>query len=397
MELIIVKNKNFITYVFLGTIFFMMIMYPVMFGLIHLGTVKPSFSNFYSVQKEEGNTLDILNAKITNLKNNINTKLTNYLFLYSEINQYYPNLKNKLNFYKKNDFKPMGTNSDGEYTFYSNDGYYILETNQNDLYIEESLDKSIDFWNDLSTKTDLYIYLPSRYEFRNFGNTYSLRNLSKTKEEFINSLNSNIVVKELEIEDDKEYQEKFYHTDHHWNAYGALDGYYDIASMLNINANNYEVVKTDVIYHGSIAKMVADNKLNDYFTYINTGLDIKANINGKAPDNNFKPMKIKENKGTYYDQYVGYYNGLYEEVVYTYGNGLDNLLIIGDSYAWQIDYILASHFNKTYVLNPKYVENIDLDKYLQENNITKTLVLMETQTTLFDNYEYHYIDHLGGN
>ena len=39
---------------------------------------------------------------------------------------------------------------------------------------------------------------------------------------------------------------------------------------------------------------------------------------------------------------------------------------------------------------------MNLKNYLQENNITKVLVLMETQTTIFDNYDYGYVASLGG-
>ena len=38
----------------------------------------------------------------------------------------------------------------------------------------------------------------------------------------------------------------------------------------------------------------------------------------------------------------------------------------------------------------------EINEYITKNNITKTLVLMETQTTMFDNYNYGYVEKLGG-
>ncbi len=387
------KNKNFITYFFIIVIFGFFLMYPVMFFMIQKGIIKPVYNNIYTVLKPEGNLIERINVKFTNLKNNINTKLSNYLFLYSEVNSYYPMLKNKINF-SNNEFSSLGTNSDGEFIFLNKDNFYILQTNQNDEYINRKMDEAISFYNDLSKVTQLYIYLPSRYEFQEFNNAYNIRNMNEIKNNFLHQLD-NVTIRELFVKDKEAYQHMFYRTDHHWNSYGAYQGYLDICEMLNLNCPSYDIVLTDMAYHGSIGKMVADKKISDKFMYIDEDTKITALVEGKQADANFKPRKIKEDKGIFYDQYVGYYNGLYSEVIYN-GSGDENLLILGDSYAWQIDYLIANEYNKTYVLNPKYVEKLDIYKYIKDNNITKVLVLMESQTTIFDNYDYGYIAKLGG-
>ncbi len=387
------KNKNFITYFFIGVLFLFLVMYPVMFVLIQKGIITPEFSNIYTVISEEGNILTKLNNKTTNIKNNINNKLSNYLFLYSEVNGSYRPLKNSFNLYN-NEFKSLGTNSDGEYIFQNKDGFYILQTNQNDDYINSKMNENILFYNNLGKIVDLYIYLPSRYEFQDFNDAVTIRNMADLKQEFLAKLD-NVTVGELKVKERDEYQKLFYHTDHHWNAYGALQGYNDICQMLNLDCEVYQAVTSDILYRGSIGKMVADAKTTDYFTFIDEDITLKATVEGAASPTNFKPRKIKTDKGLFYDQYVGYYNGLYSEVTYE-GTGEDNLFILGDSYAWQIDYLLAQNFAKTYVLNPKYIEKMNLKNYLQENNITKVLVLMETQTTIFDNYDYGYVASLGG-
>ena len=72
----------------------------------------------------------------------------------------------------------------------------------------------------------------------------------------------------------------------------------------------------------------------------------------------------------------------------------ENLLIVGDSYTWQIDYLLAQHFNKTYVINLRYDEfkdNVfDLSSYVKNNNISKVLFLYDGGSTLFDQYNYNF-------
>ena len=83
-------------------------------------------------------------------------------------------------------------------------------------------------------------------------------------------------------------------------------------------------------------------------------------------------------------------------VYYNNIDGEDNLLIIGDSYSWQLDYILAQSFKKTITLNPRYIEKIDYKSFLEEEGIDKVLILMETPTTLFDQYDYKIVEKLGG-
>lgn len=383
------SNKGLII-VFIVVIFGFLILYPVSVVLINKGIIKPNLSNFYEPVTGTG-IIGQYNAKTKNIKSNINTKLTNYLFGYSEINQAYVNLKNIFNVSYLDNFKAMGTNSDGEYIFKNTDkDYYVLLTDKNSIFIEDGIKKTSEFYNKLSKYANLYIYLPSRYEYYDF-NTISLLDMKSYKDKFINSLDSSIKVDELKINNEEEYTKLFYKTDHHWNAYGALAGYKDIANMMGIDSYDLTASVSDTKYRGSIAKATLDANTYDYFTYINIPLRVDALVDGTT-NSKFKPMVIKDTKNIYYDYYVGYYDGLFSEVKYQFGCacGNNNLLIIGDSYSWMIDYIIANNFDYTYVLNPKLAKKMDMVKYIQDNNIKTILVLNETQTTVFDGFEYDY-------
>ena len=100
-------------------------------------------------------------------------------------------------------------------------------------------------------------------------------------------------------------------------------------------------------------------------------------------------MKIEENSNPFYDYFVVYYNGQYDEIIYENNSNYNrNLLIICDSLAWQIDYLLANNFDKTYVVNMKYGKwtknDLDLSSYIKDNNITHILFLRETKNITFD-------------
>ena len=373
------KNNKITTIVFIIILFGFMLFYPISFVLINKGIIKPYISNYYDIVDGNG-IIGKYNAKVTNIKNNINTKLTNYLIGYSTINQYYHSLKNTLSFGNNNGFKVLGTNSDGEYIFKNND-YYVLLTDKNSKYIEDRIDNNISFYNELSKLTDLYIYLPNRYEFQSINNINSIKDMNKYKNYFLENINSNIKVFSFEVNNIQEYNNYFYKTDHHWNAYGALKGYQNITNMMNIEPLKMDAVKSDIKYRGAIAEAVFDINTYDYFTYIDS----------------FKPLVLTINYKPYFDYYIDYYDGLYKEIIYDNNSNTnnENLLILGDSYSWSIDYIIATSFNKTYVINPKLCDKMNLKEYIQNNNINKVLILQETQTTIFDKYGYNFVEKVG--
>ena len=98
----------------------------------------------------------------------------------------------------------------------------------------------------------------------------------------------------------------------------------------------------------------------------------------------------------YYDYFTHYFDGRYDKVIYDFEqSNKENLLIMSDSYAWSIDYLIASSFNKTHVINLRYGElkdnSFNLSKYIEDNNISKVLFLYEGEAIIFDQYNYNFI------
>ena len=168
--------------------------------------------------------------------------------------------------------------------------------------------------------------------------------------------------------------------------------------MFDITDNNtYKIAeKKERKYYGSMAKTALNDIIYDYISDINYNPTYKVIVNDKMPEEIFKPREIRLDRDyKYYDYYVSYFNGQYGKVVYDFNNASkENLLIVGDSYTWQIDYLLAQHFNKTHVINLRYDEfkdNVfDLSSYVKNNNISKVLFLYDGGSTLFDQYNYNF-------
>lgn len=389
------KKDKYLTVAFLVIIFGIFLAIPCNFLLNKLGFISINHDNFTTYQKKtENNIVDKLNNKIGSIENSIENKFTNYFPFYNDLNEIYQNI----NFYGNSliyDDIPVRTNSDGEYIFYNKkDEFYYLKGKYTHEELNDRLNIQLNFFNNLSDKVSLYIYLPTRYEFTTLAND----NLNSYVADFVTGLNKNVHVKVMNIDSVDDYKNKFYKTDHHWNINGALNGYYDILDMFDITDNNtYKIVeKKERKYYGSLAKTALNDIIYDYISDINYNPTYKVIVNDTMPEEIFKPREIRLDRDyKYYDYYVSYFNGQYGKVVYDFNNASkENLLIVGDSYTWQIDYLLAQHFNKTHVINLRYDEfkdNVfDLSSYVKNNNISKVLFLYDGGSTLFDQYNYNF-------
>jgi hypothetical protein len=169
--------------------------------------------------------------------------------------------------------------------------------------------------------------------------------------------------------------------------------------MLNENnPKEYQegIIKNQKMY-GSYAKKAFDKSINDTFTYPNIELEEhKILINQKEKTEVvYKPKSTKKptTSNEFYDYYIKFYQGQYSEVIFDYNNApKKNLLIISDSYIWPIDEVVASHFNKTHLINlryPPYDKNkFDYKEYIKNNNIDEVLFVYGMGTMVLDGNNY---------
>ena len=389
------KDKVF-NAVFCGIIGGVCLYIPVHFMLVHVGVVTKT-SNDNQVVFEpvaEKNIVDKVSNKVNAVKNRLENEVTNSFPFYNSLNGLYQNFNYYMNsfFYKE---IPLKTNSDSEYIFYDkkNDFYY-LENQYSKEELDKRLDTQVKMFNKLANlDIDMYLYFPTRYELTKLKDN----NLSSYVDSFKDKLSSKIKVANMDITSLEQYKNYFYKTDHHWNMNGALAGYYDIMSILGKTpVDNLEVVnKTERKFYGSMAKSVLNDKTYDYILDVDRTLDYDVLVNGKSASEVFKPRQIRLDRDyLYYDYYVQYFNGQYGEICYDYHKDKEeNLLILSDSYAWQIDYLIAASFNKTYVVNLRYdkwkKEDLNLEEYMKERNIKKVLFLYEGGSMMFDQYNYN--------
>ena len=390
------KRDKIFNAVFCGIIGGVCLYIPVHFMLEHVGVVTKT-SNDNQVAFEpvaEKNIVDKVSNKVNAVKNRLENEVTNSFPFYNSLNGLYQNANYYMNklVYKE---VPLKTNSDNEYIFYNKENdFYYLENQYSKDELDKRLDMQVKMFNKLANlDIDMYLYFPTRYELTKLKDN----NLSSYVDSFKDKLSSKIKVANMDITSLEQYKNYFYKTDHHWNMNGALAGYYDIMNILGkAPVDNLEVVnKMERKFYGSMAKSVLNNKTYDYILDIDKKLDYDVLVNGKQASEVFKPRQIRLDRDyLYYDYYVQYFNGQYGEICYDYHKDKEeNLLILSDSYAWQIDYLIASSFNKTYVVNLRYdkwkKEDLNLEEYMKERNIKKVLFLYEGGSMMFDQYNYN--------
>ena len=390
------KRDKIFNAIFCGIIGGVCLYIPVHFMLVHIGVVTKT-SNDNQVVFEpisEKNIGDKLSNKVNAIKTRLENEITNSFPFYNSLNGLYQNFNYCMNsfFYKE---VPLKTNSDNEYIFYNKENdFYYLENQYSKDELDKRLDMQVAMFNKLANlDIDMYLYFPTRYELTKLKDN----NLNSYVDIFKDKLSSKIKVANMDITSLEQYKNYFYKTDHHWNMNGALAGYYDIMDILGkVPVDNLEVVnKRERKFYGSMAKSVLNNKTYDYILDVDKKLDYDVLVNGKQASELFKPRQIRLDRDyLYYDYYVQYFNGQYGEICYDYHKDKEeNLLILSDSYAWQIDYLIASSFNKTYVVNLRYdkwkKEDLNLEEYMKERNIKKVLFLYEGGSMMFDQYNYN--------
>ena len=97
--------------------------------------------------------------------------------------------------------------------------------------------------------------------------------------------------------------------------------------------------------------------------------DYKFYIKGEESTPNFDTIH-----NNYEAEYWHVFNADHEIMYDFQQDEYDNLLIVKDSYSNPLGILLAQHFNKTYLYDPRHIEE-SLEDYISKNNIDIVLFL----------------------
>lgn len=229
-------------------------------------------------------------------------------------------------------------------------------------------------------------------------------------EEFLRSLPEGAKASDIAINSFRDYANKFYMTDHHWNHVGVSEAYYRILSMLRENYEDIEPMPLNDLYifngvkfYGSLARSNASYDLYDQFGLYYYDLpphtltiDPAITYGSKTtlPENVARYLSGRYVTTKGYNHYTEFYR-VPMKIEYPENNTGRRLLIIGDSYSLPLLELVAASFDVTYVRYEDrgwnaLPDDLYIDQFVEENGITDILVIEEIIKSVMQGYGTHY-------
>lgn len=176
---------------------------------------------------------------------------------------------------------------------------------------------------------------------------------------------------------DKTGKDYYFKTDHHWNAYGAYEGYQALITAMGYTPTPEEdfdfQVASSAFYGTLYSKAVLANQVPDilYLPVYKKPMAL-TQVTGKQSRDSIYWKEYLQQK----DKYSTFLGGNHSVDVVKNAdvkNG-KKLLIIKDSYANSMVPFLVTNFSEIHIIDPRYY-NQDIYDYIQQNGITESAAI----------------------
>lgn len=322
------------------------------------------------------------------------------LFYRNEGINLYNKLKRKLTFFLNQRLTKLNE-GDLEIT-YIKDDYYSLFPKQYKKELEDIFASKAYNLTELKNKfpdIPLYVYHIQRIEntnlldygeFKSYGEYY--------REKFLINLDSKIIFKNFIINSEDDYFKNYYKTDYHWNNKGAYKGYGEIVQLLkqDFKIGDKKVINDEKCFERKMTgdfSTILGGSIDSYDNMCIYHLKDITNYDYYVDDVLIENASDKEK-----DLEKSYENGYdfspYSDYDYLFGgNNLKrlfdfkaptkpNILIFSDSFVNPIKTWLASHFNKTLIIDTRALkgEKLNLSRIIKDYEIDLILDLKSEMT-----------------
>lgn len=270
---------------------------------------------------------------------------------------------------------------------YDCDDYLVFKPNYLSEETKNIILKNIESFSKLNEKIDTYYYFVNTsvvYDFKTNSNSIDVPSFIK------DNMTGEYKLDYLKINNYEDFKNYFYKNDHHWNYKGSYQGYKDIISMIapkdKIKKPVEEVRFDDISFFGSQARIARFFDFEDIVSVYKFDLaKHETYVDGEEKSYGDKDCFFEHKYETddYINFYAEFYGDDYGEIIFNFNKPKkDNLLIISNSFSNAVNELIASHFNKTYVLDGRHYYNytkevIDLMEYIKKNDIDKVLYIMD--------------------
>lgn len=265
--------------------------------------------------------------------------------------------------------------------YYGNDNY-LLEKYDEIGYINELSDVINELYKNNNKVNMSVMLVPTKisiYENK-LPKNIKINNQQKLIREIYSKLDTNI--NKIELYDsfikERDEQQLYYKTDHHWTSYGAYLAYSQFQNNY-IDINKLTKKELTNSFKGSTYSKVVDYKTKneriDIYEY--KDYDIEVNyVLSKKQTNTLYNLDYLNKK----DKYALFLDNNHPLITIKNKDiKAGNILIIKDSYANSFIPFLVNHYRKIHVIDPRYYKK-SITTYIKENNIENILVLYNVGT-----------------
>lgn len=268
------------------------------------------------------------------------------------------------------------------------------------------------------TQMTLYVYYPTQVNETSLFDKDN--NITAGGPALIELLENTLTVnfKALDIPDIETYENLYFMSDHHPNYQGSRQIYEDIMTMMGRSDDILTPTSTSCVadFYGTFANRTGDITNPDEFCMYDYDLpsfDVYDENGTLQNDNYISRHDFATMDYSTIDEEHPYYYGIcysaFQPITLydTKQEDLGNCLIVGDSYSTSIADLLASGYNKTWLIYPylytqEHNEEFDYDHFIEDNGITTVIYMLTGENYYYaDEYEDRYQETLilpnGGN
>lgn len=283
----------------------------------------------------------------------------------------------------------------------------------------EEIDSAANHINELASFTSnlgsefFFFYMPNRIVVlhENYPTFLKGETRVKAKDYLLTQLDNGFIktdLNELYMSSFSNDQLKklYYQTDHHWNADGALAGFYLIRDVLLNNLSDFSFTNSNYVlknasldflgsYNRQIYSIVKNHQ--DQVNYYESSTLNKEDLSiylGPIKEENKLAFEDIYHTGIYSNEspitYANIFTNDYREVNLTYPNALNDkkVLIIKDSYTNAISLLLAEQFTQTTLYDVRHNQDRNLYDFLSEQSFD--LVLLLTSDVSFNGTNFSF-------
>ncbi|MCI0765975.1 secondary cell wall polysaccharide O-acetyltransferase PatB1 [Bacillus sp. TL12] len=205
----------------------------------------------------------------------------------------------------------------------------------------------------------------------------------------------------------KEIQNMYFKTDHHWNMDSAFQGYQYIMDTINQESSIYkgkEIKAEDYTRTCAKNKHLIGSFNNQLYQLIDATGEKLCHYTPKDGFH-FTSVTAKDSTGVAYrtldeiygvdkqkdtTSYAGYYTGDYPEIIFENNKAPNDVhaLILKDSFANAIAPHLAQNFKRTSILDLRHYHEKDIYQYIKDNHINMVLFVYSDSNLSGEMYKF---------